>query len=548
MPRLNSPLPQVKLNFVDRLVGVFSPSSAVQRVRARASLDYLGTSGFITPGSAKRTMRGWFARSGSADYDALPKLNNLRQGARDLVMNTPIASAPLNREVTNAVGWGLILQSRIDRQLLGMSDEQAAEWERVTEREFNLWASSKDSDASRTLSFPEQQALVMYNTSLSGDVFCLLPYIERKNRPYSLAVQVVESDMVSNPVNQLETNLFASGIEVDSYGAPLNYYFRKPNNTYLDMGSFGSDTWVKVPAFGAESGRRNVLHLYHKKRPGQRRGIPMLAPVMETLKQLSRLGEAELAASVINSFFTVFVKTNPVSGGLQPGVAEEESILQGGDLAGGRPGDDTLYEMASGNIVELPDEGQDISLADPKRPNDSFEPFFLALIKQIGSCLDIPFEQLILHFSASYSASRAALLEAWKFYRQRRLWLSRNFCQPVYREWLTEAVIRGRVRAPGFFDDPAIREAWCGAMWVGPGQGQIDPLKETKAAQLKIQARLSDYGTEYAQIHGGDWEKSMDRLSREETYLDTKDLNPTAESEGEMEGALQQIADNQEER
>lgn len=542
MARNKSSLPRVQLNLVDKFLTAFRPRAAVDRLRAKMALSYYESSGFITPGSPKRTMRGWFARSGSADADSIPKLNAIRQGSRDLVMNTPLASAPLNREVTNSVGWGLILQSRIDRQYLGLSDQQANEWERSTEREFRLWAENKDSDAARTLNFFEQQTLALYNTSLSGDVFILLPYIRRKLSPYSLAVQVLEADMVSNPAINIENNTLAGGIEVDRFGAPTAYYFRRPQNAFLDIGHTAADKWVKVPAFGVQSGRRNVLHLYHKKRPGQRRGLPMLAPVMETLKQMSRLSEAELAASVINSFFTVFIKTNSSLGGLETGYVPEESLVEKQNL----PNDENNYEMGSGNIIELDKEGQDINLADPKRPNDSFEPFFLALVKQLGSALEIPFEQLILHFSSSYSAARAALLEAWKFYRMRRMWLSRNFCQPIYNEWLAEAVVLGRIKAPGFFNDPAIRSAWCGASWVGPGQGQIDPLKETKAAELKINSRLSDYETEYANIHGSDWERAMDGLGRQKEYLKERKLDPASEEQGLESDQLQQIEDNTE--
>lgn len=520
-------LPAVHLNLIDKLLTVFTPGKALQRIRARASLDYLQSNGYIVPGSEKRTMRGWTPDSGSADYDSISKLDSIRQGSRDLVMNTPIASAPLNREVANSAGWGLILQSRLDRNFLKLSDQQASEWERNTEREFRLWAESKDCDASRTQNFYELQALALYNVSLSGDVFVTLPFIPRKNSPYSLSLMILEADRVSNPYIYMESNKLAGGIQVDGFGAPVAYFIRQPQNAMLDLGPSAADTWVRVTAFGEQSGRRNVLHLFHKKRPGQRRGIPMLAPVIEMLKQLSRLTEAELAASVINSFFTVFVKTNPISGGLQQGYVPEESLVEQQNL----PGDSKLYEMGSGNVIELPQEGQDITLADPKRPSDKFEPFFMSLVKQIGSCLDIPFEQMILHFASSYSASRAALLEAWKFYRTRRMWLSRNFCQPCYEEWLTEAVIRGRISAPGFFSDPAIRAAWCGSVWVGPGQGQIDPLKETKAAELRLRARLSDYETEYAQIHGGDWEKSMDRLGRETEYLEERKLLGTVEED-----------------
>lgn len=63
------------------------------------------------------------------------------------------------------------------------------------------------------------------------------------------------------------------------------------------------------------------------------------------------------------------------------------------------------------------------------------------------------------------------MLEAWKMFKMRRTWLSNDFCQPIYEEWLSEAVAKGRVIAPEFFEDPIIRKAYSGAEWNGPTQG-----------------------------------------------------------------------------
>ena len=71
-----------------------------------------------------------------------------------------------------------------------------------------------------------------------------------------------------------------------------------------------------VPAYGAQTGRRNAIHLFERRRPGQSRGVPYLAPVIETLKQLDRYTEAEIAAAVVAGLFAVFVKSE--GDGLSP--------------------------------------------------------------------------------------------------------------------------------------------------------------------------------------------------------------------------------------
>jgi len=515
---------QITPTLIDRLVSWANPSAGLSRFRARATIQALETTGYIVPGSSRRAMRGWNPTAGTADQDTLASLEKSRTGCRDLAMNTPIARAALKRELTNVVGWGLTLQSRIDREVLGLTDEAAEKWIRNVEHEFRTWASSPECDIERTLTFYELQGLSLYNTSLSGDVFVLLPYQERSGFPYKLRVQIIEGDWVSNPGNTQDTMQLAGGVEVDVNGAPVAYHFRKIDPkmslSMVNMNSAGMFRWERIPAFGAVSGRRNVLHMYHKERPAQRRGMPTLAPVVEILKQMSRLTEAELMASVVSSFFTVFIKTNSTLGGLTEGFVPEEKVTDStANIA-----DQNIYEMGNGSIIELGGEGQDISIADPKRPNQAFEPFFMAMVKQIGSALEIPFEQLLLHFDASYSAARGAMLEAWKFYRHRRQWLSRRFCQPVYEAWLDDVVSSGRVDAPGYFDDPAIKVAWAGSYWGGPGQGQIDPLRETQAAQQRIEWYLSTWEDEYTAIHGTDWNTSLARGAREREMIAEKEL------------------------
>jgi len=518
----------IRLNLIDKILRYVNPRATLERVRYRAALSGLEDNGFITSGSPKRSMRSWNPGANTPDEDILPKLESLRACSRDLYMNTPLATGAIRRLKTNAIGFGLRLQCRIDREILGLSDDAAEAWERRTEREFMSWANSQECDAARTLAFPHLTGLAFFSTILSGDCFTLTPRIPRPGQVYDLRIQIIEGDFVCNPYVQMDSNRVSGGVEVDDFGAPVAYHFRRPLLDGLAGSMHGMDRWVRIPAYGPTTGRRQVFHLFDKERPGQRRGVPMLAPVIEELKQITRLSKAEIQAAIINSYFTVFVKSqNPVAnvlsqGFMPPGVFPAGSPgVSGLNSADGR--DDVLYEMGSGNVIEM-GEGEDISLADPRRPNANFEPFFLAIVKQIGSAIGMPFEELMLHFSSSYSASRAALQEAWKFYRERRLWASTYFCQPIYKEWLIEAIVKGRISAPGFFSDPLIQDAWTSSVWTGPGQGQLDPLKETKASILRIKNRLATYEDEYVSITGNDWDGAMNRLSREEKRLESLDL------------------------
>ena len=145
-----------------------------------------------------------------------------------------------------------------------------------------------------------------------------------------------------------------------------------------------------------------------------------------------------------------------------------------------------------------------------------------AIIRQIGSCLGVPYELLVMHFTSSYSASRAALLEAWKNFRKRREWIANNFCQIVYEEWLREAIYLKRLDIPNFDEDFLIRKAYSSAIWNGPSQGQLDPQKEANAAILKINAGLSTRTKEVAELNGGDFEQNVRIIARENKILAKK--------------------------
>jgi capsid protein len=126
-------------------------------------------------------------------------------------------------------------------------------------------------------------------------------------------------------------------------------------------------------------------------------------------------------------------------------------------------------------------------------------------LAQIGMALEIPYELLVRRFQSSFSAARAALLDAWRVFRIKRAHLVCRVCQPVYEAWLADAVALGIIQAPGFFADPLIRAAWCGTKWAGDGPGAIDPEKEARGAEQRMKIGLTSLDEEIAAYDGGDW-------------------------------------------
>lgn len=470
----------------------------------------------------KKATKGFVAQSGSPREDIDANNYTLRQRARMLYMASPVATSAIKTNRTNVVGVGLQLKSRIDRDALGMDQATAEAWQKKTESEFALWAERKRAcDATGVNDFYAMQQLALASWLVSGDCFAVLKQYEPTTiMPYSLRVHIIEADRVATPGTSgmltpmtLTTgkadngNAIYDGVEVDSNGMIVAYHIR---NTYpLELGK-ESTKWARVLAYGELTGLPNILQMMDSERPDQYRGVSYLAQVIEPLLQLRRYTESELTAAVVESFFTAFIKTE---------ASTNENPFN--EVAGVRSEvskDPNEYEMGPGQ-VNVMEPGEDVTFADPKRPASGFAGFARSICEQVGAALEIPADLLLKSFNASYSASRAALLEAWKSFKMRREWFANDFCRPIYEIWMAEAVARGRIQAPGFLTNPTLRAAYLGSEWIGPSQGQLDPVKEITAEILAVGEGFTTREQSTIRLNGGQWENNVEQLKRENEKL-----------------------------
>lgn len=491
-------------------------------------------SGYSEAGASltRRSLKGFRPNSSSPGEDI--DLNNmtLRQRSRMLYIAAPLASAAIKTNRTKVVGVGLTLSPMIDYEYLGISREDAVKWQRQTLKEFNIWAKSKQNcDALGINNFAGLQQLALKSWLLSGDVFALIKRADPTPlNPYGLRLHLIEADRICTPYAYRMGGVVLpnvegvipegepgaghkvhDGVEVDAGGMVQAYHICSgyPQQALLD-----TMKWTRVTAYGARTGLPNILHIMESERPDSYRGVPYLANVIETLLQQRRYTESELTAALVQSFFTAWVKTvtnqseipmNEVGSGDINGVPSENPSSE--DLSHS----ENEYEMGPGTVLHLA-ENEEVQFGSPNIPTAGFEVFMKTISKLAGTALEIPYDVLMKEFNASYSASRAALLEAWEAFRMRRGWFVDSFCQPVYELWLSEAVARGRVKAPGFFIDPAVRAAWCGARWIGPVQGQLDPKKEVEAGILMTAHGFKTHEQVTRELGGGDWNENMDQV------------------------------------
>lgn len=455
-------------------------------------------------------LSGWRPNQGSADADLLPEQQQIVIRARDLVRNHGVAEGALQTITDNVIGVGLRLSSTPDYKLLGKDKEWAEEWSTRVESLWRTWAESTECDAGNSLDFHGLTEQAFRSGWMNGEALALPLWLQRPGLNYATCLQMVEPDRLSNPNNKMDGPLLRAGIEIDQYGAPQAYHIRKAHpGDRLYATAADMNVWERIPAV-TNWGRRRVIHVHDKGRVGQSRGKPALTSVMRQFKVLGDFTNAELKAAVVNAKIAVLTESALAQDDVVSLLSSDPAAQANYESALADRGLSTI-SMEDGQIIPLA-LGEKLAGFTPGRPSSQFDPFVTSIFRHIATGLNIPYELLMKDFSrTTYSSARAALIEAWRFFRGRRQWISTYWARPIFELWLEEAVNLGIVEAPDFYQN---KSAYCRCRWVGPGRGWIDPLKEADAAVTRMTNNLSTLEAECAE-QGLDWEEVLEQRATE---------------------------------
>lgn len=486
---------------LERAISFFSPGWASRRAAARLRTETFedlyksfGVGGSYAGANTGRPHSSWLTSGGSADADLLLDLPKLRERSRDLARNDAHGRGIVDAWVENVVGHGLVPQPRIDREAIGLSEEQAATFTRDAGKVWRRWA--KAADVTGRLSAAEVQELLLRSLFENGDVFAL-PRRLPKRKPYSLAIQTIEADRVTTPPGKSMNFNIREGVVIEpEFGEHLSYWVKKTHPGDIGMGARSND-FVEVPALGKD-GRRQVFHLYKVLRPDQSRGVPFLAAALEQFRHLGQYVKAELISAKVAACYAVFIVTADPYLDLKRNSKKaadgvQEQMLEPGTITRLRP-------------------GETISGFTPNRPTTAFAPFLERVLRGIGASVLTPYEIVSQDFSkTTYTSGRMALTEARRVYRKFQRWFAEKFLQPMWELLLEEAILAGDLEAPGFEE---FAEEYCRCLWVGPGWSWVDPQKEVSASLEAVEGNLTTLADECAS-RGYDWEDVLEQRAIE---------------------------------
>ena len=484
-----------------------------------------------------RELATWDPSYASADDDLLSDKDTLDARVRDTYRNDAYVRSASNIRKDRIVGSHYLLNSKPAFEVLGLDEKWAEEFQQEVEVKFTLYAESINNwiDAARQNTLTELIRLAVGLDLLGGEVLASFEWIESGGRPYSTAIQMIDPDRLSTPPNMQEGRNLRGGIRKDRYGAPQTAYIRSAHPS--DWFSPHQFVWKAVPFF-REWGRHNLIHIFEQERPGQSRGIAGLTAALKETRVRHRFRDTVLQNAILNATYAASIESElPTEAvysalGAQAKPEDVETAIE--SYAAGYL---SLIEKYNSNAKNMKLDGVRVPHLLPGtklqlRPAGQGGPlgteFEQSLLRHLAANLDMSYEELSRDMSGiNYSTMKAALNQTHQNMVARKRAVADRMASTVFMLWLEEAFARREItslprKAPNFWEG-LNREAYSACEWIGASRGQIDELKETQAAVLRIKYGLTTREDELGRL-GKDWRKVFGQLEREQKLAKERNL------------------------
>lgn len=489
---------------------------------------------------ASRTSREialWSPVIQSADSEINKDKMLLDARSRDRMANDGYVLGAVHTTQDSVVGGQYLLNCKphlrvLQNQNPAFDDVWLEEFRSVVESRFNLYTGSSNNyiDASRINNLTSMLRLAIGVHCYTGEVLATAEWVRESDRPYKTAIQMVDLDRLSNPYDREDTTRLRRGIERDRNGKPVAAHIRvrHPNDWLMDNAD--AYTWRRVP-FRKPWGRKQVIHLYEQKRPDQSRGISDMVSVLKQMKMTAKFQDIALQSAVLQATYAATIESELPADAAYNQLGEGNSA----NWATQYLSQIAEYVGSSKNIhidgVKIPHlyPGTKLNLKNAGANEGVGTNFEQSMLRHIAAVLGLSYEQFSRDYTqTNYSSARASMLETQKRMSSRKKLVADRFADEVFQLVFEEMLNMGDVPmpvgvGPEFFYEGMNREALTSAHWVGASRGQIDELKETQAAIMRMSAGLSTYEEECAKL-GRDYRDVLDQRQREQEMLQERGL------------------------
>lgn len=415
-----------------------------------------------------RRLSGWVPTS-SGPNKAIVGLQNIRNRARDVTCNDWSGEAGVQKWTTNLVGIGIT--PRFKRVSSKKRKQQIVDM-------WHDFVASADADC--VLDLYGLQTLAVRSWLESGEVF-----IRRRNRMPSsglqvpLQVQLIEADMV--PLLDANTypgmpdgNKIRSGIETDKRGQRVAYWVYKEHPGDATMAIGGNMDLVRVLA-------SEMRHMYEPKRPGQMRGVSMLASVLVRLKNIGDYEDVTLERQKLANLYVGFISRT-----LPPATGDEDLDPMSGtpvEWDGEGPGA-PLAGLSPGLMQEL-DDGQKVDWSNPPEAGTTYSDYMRTSHLGTAAAAGLPYELFSGDIVNISDRTLRVVVNEFRRHAEQRQWqiIIPKMCQPVV-EWFADAAMSvGLIQVDEFDSVRRVEHA-------PHGWAHIHPVQDPTGKKIEIDAGM----------------------------------------------------------
>lgn len=381
--------------------------------------------------------------------------DELRKRSRGLVRKNPWAKNAEDCFVANAIGTGIMPEPL----------HPDAETRKLLK---DAWRRSADEmDADGRTDHYGQQAVAAREIFQAGEVLARFrPRYTGDGLLVPLQVQLIEAEHLPlRKTGDAENgNKIRSGIEFTPYGKRAAYHL------YREHPGLGGMSLAANPQEITRVGADNILHCFSSLRAGQWRGQPWLAPVMVTLYELDLFVDAVLVRQKLSNMLIGWQRSMTDEGA----ALVAEATAANGESAGDGGG---FGSLQPGMLLDLSNTGTTLEWSKPPDPAASLPEFLKMMLHSVASGIGMPFSLLNWDTSdVNFSSMRGELSEFRRRIEQFQFQtMIFQFCQPVWRRWVRDAVLAGVVPKPR---DAAGWTALYDVEWRTPKWSWVNPLQD----------------------------------------------------------------------
>lgn len=425
--------------------------------------------GFDAAGTGN-LMSSWSVTPQPINVDIRTGIKKLVARSRHEAQNNDHMKNFLRLAKTNIVGHtGITLQGRI-KDPSGTADTLANE---AIEAGWREWGRQGSPEVTGMMSWRSSQRLFVETLFRDGEVLIRKLHGWKEN-PHRFAFEFLDNQVLDTELNkQLPGgNVIKMGVELNEWRRPVAYHLltSKPNaHDYYGQGK----SYQRIEA-------SEIIHAFLPEWVWQTRGIPGAVTALFRFNMLSGYEEAELVAARVAAAKMGFFEEKDDE---TPPLPGDSAIIGSGE----KDADGNFITDAEAGTFERLPRGYTVKTWDPQHPNAGFGDFVKAMLRGAASGLGVGYNTLANDpEGVNYTSLRHFALNDRDVWMSLQDWMVEVFCEPMYREWLSTALLTGELTVAGRPLRADREKKYQAIEWQPRRWAPVDPVKESAANEKEF--------------------------------------------------------------